>query len=190
MLILIGGASRAGKTLLAQKLLRNYQVPYFSVDYLVSGFRNFPELGISHDDNTVHCAERLWPILKPILKNIVEAEPLYLVEGDRILPNQVAEFTKEHDNAISCFLGYTQISTEQKVKDIQSFSGEVNNWLADESDEYIFSIVKEGVEFSKMIQAECTSFGLKYFDVSDNFLGAFDSAYFYIKEVLQGISSR
>ena len=37
MIILIGGASHTGKTLLAQRLLEKYHYPYLSVDHLKMG---------------------------------------------------------------------------------------------------------------------------------------------------------
>ena len=35
MIILIGGASHTGKTLLAQRLLEKYHYPYLSIDHLI-----------------------------------------------------------------------------------------------------------------------------------------------------------
>ena len=37
MVILIGGASHTGKTLLAQRLLEKYHAPYLSIDHLKMG---------------------------------------------------------------------------------------------------------------------------------------------------------
>ena len=37
MIILIGGTSHTGKTLLAQRLLEQYRWPYFSIDHLKMG---------------------------------------------------------------------------------------------------------------------------------------------------------
>ena len=37
MIILIAGASHTGKTVLAQKLLEKYRIPYLSIDHLKMG---------------------------------------------------------------------------------------------------------------------------------------------------------
>ena len=37
MIILISGASHTGKTLLSQKLLEKYKMPYLSIDHLKMG---------------------------------------------------------------------------------------------------------------------------------------------------------
>ena len=37
MVVLITGASHTGKTLLAQKLLEKYKIPYLSIDHLKMG---------------------------------------------------------------------------------------------------------------------------------------------------------
>jgi hypothetical protein len=47
MLYLIGGAARAGKTILGHRLFRERSIPYFCVDYFVSALdQGAPELGI------------------------------------------------------------------------------------------------------------------------------------------------
>ncbi len=53
MIYIISGASRSGKTLIAEKMVKQYGIPYVSLDWLVMGFTNgIPEYGI-HD--------KLWP---------------------------------------------------------------------------------------------------------------------------------
>ncbi|MHC5182780.1 MAG: hypothetical protein ACYSPI_00655, partial [Planctomycetota bacterium] len=49
MLYLVSGTSRSGKTLIAEKLMEEKQIPYMSLDWLMMGFTNgMPQLGI-HD---------------------------------------------------------------------------------------------------------------------------------------------
>ena len=73
MIILIGGVGYAGKTLMAQKLLEKYKMPYLSIDHLKMGiYRSDPNCGFhpESDAETGSCeliANKLWGILKNIL---------------------------------------------------------------------------------------------------------------------------
>jgi hypothetical protein len=65
MVILIGGAGCVGKTLMAQKLLEIYQMPYLSIDHLKTGiFRSCPDCGFTPESQDEIIAEKLWPIIK------------------------------------------------------------------------------------------------------------------------------
>lgn len=47
MIYIIGGAARAGKTIIARRMLIERNIPYFCVDYFVSALdQAAPELGI------------------------------------------------------------------------------------------------------------------------------------------------
>ena len=83
MLYLIGGAARAGKSILARRLLRRHNLPYFSVDYLTSGLESgAPETAVRHESPNRLRGERIWPVLEGLLRNIAEEEPGYVVEGE------------------------------------------------------------------------------------------------------------
>ncbi len=76
MLYVIGGAARAGKTLLAQRLFRNHRTPYFCVDYFVSALQHrAPELGIIGESPSIpnpvlRCVGRLPASVGPGLSGV------------------------------------------------------------------------------------------------------------------------
>ena len=97
MLYLIGGAARSGKTLIAQRMLLEHSIPRYALEYFVSALhRGCPEIGVRHEEANPARAERLWPRLEPMLRNIVEVEPVYVVEGDALLPRHVVAFTQHY----------------------------------------------------------------------------------------------
>ena len=64
MIILLTGATHAGKTLLAQQLLEKYHYPYFSIDHLKMGLirsGNTHLTSMSEDDELT---AYLWPIVR------------------------------------------------------------------------------------------------------------------------------
>jgi len=184
MLYLVGGAARSGKTIIAQRLLREKGVPCFCVDYFVSGLQQgAPGLGIVGESPNLERVEKLWPVLVGTLENIVEVEPHYLVEGDALLPRGVAELRERHYPQVrACFLGYPCLTPEQKLRDIRRYSSGVNDWIEDHTDEYILGLAREMVEFSRYLEAECREHGLLFFDVSERFADQVAAACRYLSE--------
>jgi hypothetical protein len=182
MLYLLGGASRAGKTTIAQRLLKERRVSYFVLDYFVSALTfGAPELGVHHDQPNPERAERLWSRLRPMLRNIVEEEPCYLVEGDTLLPGPVSDLAQEYPGAIrACFVGYPTISPMQKFRDIRERGRGVNDWVRGHPDEYVLALVNEEIAFSSFLQSECQKHGLPFFDGSHDFVEMIDRAVRYL----------
>ena len=179
MLYLIGGAARAGKTLIAQRMLRERLIPYFCVDYFVSALeRGAPELGIVGESPNKERALKLWPRIEPMLRNIVEEEPAYLVEGDALLPKGVASLCEAYAGQVrACFIGYASTTPERKLEEIRRFGGGVNDWIQDYPDQYILDLCTEMIEFSQFVREECHLYRLPYLDVSDDFLDVVGQAY-------------
>ena len=63
MVILIGGASHTGKTLLAQKLLERYRYPVLSLDLLKMGLIRSGQTELTVEDDDL-LAPYLWGIVK------------------------------------------------------------------------------------------------------------------------------
>jgi hypothetical protein len=178
-LYLLGGASRAGKSLLARRLTQERGVPYLSLDILMMGLANgVPEFGLDPDDSGVVRGEKLWPLLRAMCVNILETEVTYLFEGDLLLPAHAAELAREHGAAVrSCFLGYTHVSLEEKLHEIRTFRGGPNDWVSDSSDAYILSLIAEMTEFSRYLERECKQHRLPYIDHRGDFTDALQEAY-------------
>jgi hypothetical protein len=179
MLYLIGGAARAGKTLLAHRLLRERGVPYFCVDYFVSALdQGAPELGIQGESPTEPKTKKLWPRIVPMLRNILEVELAYTVEGDAMSPRGVSELIQAYPGQIrAAFIGYGSTTPERKLAEIRTFAGGVNDWIQEHTDEYILALCTEMIEFSQFVHRECATLGLPYFDVTDGFRQGLEQAY-------------
>ena len=179
MLYLIGGAARAGKTLIAQRMLRERLIPYFCVDYFVSAMeRGAPELGIVGESPNKERALKLWPRIEPMLRNIVEEEPAYTVEGDALLPKGVASLCEAYAGQVrACFIGYTSTTPKRKLEEIRRFGGGVNDWIQHHPDQYVLDLCAHMIEFSQFVRQECHLYRLPYLDVSDDFLDVVGKAY-------------
>ena len=95
MVVLITGASHAGKTLLAQKLLEIYSFPYLSIDHLKMGLirSKNTELTPMDDDKLT---EYLWPIVREMVKTAIENNQNLIVEGCYIPFDWQKDFEKDY----------------------------------------------------------------------------------------------
>jgi len=101
MVILIGAESCTGKTLMAQKLLEKYSVPYLSVDLIkMALYRAGGNCGFTPEDSNEHIEEYLWPILKGIIETTIENGQSIIIEGAYIFPHRLQEFDDEYISKI------------------------------------------------------------------------------------------
>ncbi|MDB5188406.1 MAG: hypothetical protein JWM92_4 [Candidatus Nomurabacteria bacterium] len=184
MLYLIGGAPRAGKSLLAQRMLVENQVPFFPLDALI-GTLTFaaPEFDINHDLSFKIKSEKVWRFTEHLFNHFLYEEENYLVEGDCILPEQVVEFKKTHDKEIRCcFIGYTKLSAEEKLNFVRTYNRGDTDWTNEQTDEALLEMIEKMIEYSMFLQEECAKHGIMFFDVSDDFSTVQDEAFEYLSE--------
>ena len=71
MVILIAGATHAGKTALSQRLLEKYHYPYVSIDHLKMGLIRSGNTALTPEDDEALEAY-LWPIVREMIKTAIE----------------------------------------------------------------------------------------------------------------------
>ena len=110
MVILISAASCTGKTLMAQKLLEKYHMPYLSVDLIKMGlFRSDINCGFTPTDSDEHIESLLWPILKGIIETTIENGQNLIIEGAYIFPQRLNEVYNEYNKMIiPVFMGLSK----------------------------------------------------------------------------------
>ena len=80
MIIFIAGATHAGKTACAQKLLEKYHFPYLSIDHLKMGLIRSGNTDLTPMDDD-KLTEYLWPIVREMVKTAIENRQNLIVEG-------------------------------------------------------------------------------------------------------------
>ena len=150
MLYLVSGASRSGKTIIANTILKQRQIPYMSLDCLVMGFTNgIPEYGIHVKLFPDKIAEKIWSFLKAMCESMLWLDVDYVIEGEAILPELVRELLDDYPDKIKiCFVGYTDIDIDEKLREIKTYSDDMGDWLLKEPDEHIYSHIKNMVTHS------------------------------------------
>jgi 2-phosphoglycerate kinase len=168
MVYLIGGAPRAGKTTTAKQFAADTGVGYLSLDYLKMGlYRGVPELGVVIDDD-LKTASQLRPIVEGMVRTFVENKEDYLIEGLYALPEYASALREELGHEVrSCFIGYAEIDTAEKIQLMRKYVREEDyDWMS-EDDEEAARNVEYLKSFSTMIQDECAKYELKYFESRD-----------------------
>ena len=80
MVILVAGATHAGKTAYAQRLLEKYGYPYLSIDHLKMGLIRSGQTDLTPMDDD-KLTDYLWPIVREMVKTAVENKQNLIVEG-------------------------------------------------------------------------------------------------------------
>jgi len=178
MLFLVSGTSRSGKTLIARRILADKQIPYLSLDWLMMGFNDgIPEYGIHHLLWPNEIAEKMAPFLRGMIDSMLIDGMDYVIEGEAMLPQLVVDLVEKYPDKIKVvFVGYAAINVNDKVALVKKYGDGENDWLTNESDEYIRDHIENMIAYSKMIENGCEKHGLSYFDTSEDFLGAIEAA--------------
>ena len=133
MIVFITGASHAGKTALAQKLLEKYKYPYLSIDHLKMGLicSGNTELTPMSDDKDL--TAYLWPIVREMVKTAIENKQNLIVEGCYIPFDWQKDFDSEYLESIKY---YCLIMSEEYIRnhfaDIKKYANVIENRLDDE----------------------------------------------------------
>ena len=103
MVILITGASHTGKTVLARKLLKQYGYPYLSLDHLKMGLIRSGNTTLTPMDSDEALTDYLWPIVREMVKTVIENRQDLIVEGCYIPADWQKDFTEEYRKDIHYF---------------------------------------------------------------------------------------
>lgn len=100
MIILITGASHTGKTILAQKLMEQHHIPYFSIDHLKMGLIRSGNTQLTPVSPDEALTTYLWPIVREMIKTAIENKQNMIIEGCYIPFNWADDFTDEYRTQI------------------------------------------------------------------------------------------
>ncbi|WP_127560027.1 hypothetical protein [Saccharospirillum alexandrii] len=169
-MIVLGGASRTGKGLISQELMVLLGIPYMSIDPIKMAIsKSIPSYKLNTNGTSVAVSDEMWPFISALILNLVETNVSYIIEGE-ILPRHVFELANVHDVRVSsCFVGYKDISVEEKISQVRANSGYPNDWTSNLADSELRGLIKEGVQYSEYLYDECQTYGVRYIDFSESF---------------------
>ena len=131
MIILIGGASHTGKTLLAQRLLEKYHYPYLSIDHLKMGLIRSGQTALTPMDDE-KLTDYLWPIVREMVKTAIENGQNMIVEGCYIPFDWEKDFEEGYRKEIRCLcLIMSRRYIETHFADIKKHASDIEGRMDD-----------------------------------------------------------
>lgn len=164
MIILIAGASHTGKTVLAQKLLNRYQYPYLSMDLLKMGLIRSGNTELTPEDDEA-LESYLWPIVREMIKAVIENHQNLVVEGAYIPFDWKEYFEESYLNDIRYYcLVMSENYIEQHFDEIKKHASDIekridDSWCTKEM------LLKDNAKNLKL----CKKFGCNYILIDDSY---------------------
>lgn len=164
MIILIGGASHTGKTVLAQRLLEKYHYPYLSIDHLKMGLIRSGNTNLTPMDDD-KLTDYLWPIVREMVKTAIENEQNLIVEGCYIPFDWQKDFEEEYRKQIRyvCLI-MTRNYIETYFDAIRTHANAVEKRL-DDSGLSAEALIRE----NKRNLAACKEYGCEYILIDEQY---------------------
>jgi len=186
MIILVGGISCTGKTLMSQTLLEKYKAPYFSIDHLKMGlYLGDDNCGFTPMDSNELIGEKLWPIIKGMITVAIENKQNMIIEGCYLLPHLIKDFEKEYlDQIIPVFLGFsTDYIKENFVSGIIEHRSAIELRECDE-ERPMTQFIDEHADLKK----QCVEHGADHFEIQCDYEEEIQKVYKYIDNRINQLS--
>jgi hypothetical protein len=170
MIYFVGGAPRAGKSILGQQVAANLKIGWISTDLLVELLRLKGEEGVKVEWNATPeaitaNAEWFYPYLERFVWGVTAHTENYLIEGVDFLPAQVKRLSAEYEIK-TIFLGCSKMTLDH----FDRFPGRSPGYSG-LPEAFRRRIVNDVPLWSELIRQECESFGYSYVDTANDFRG-------------------
>lgn len=151
MIVLITGASHTGKTALAQRLLEKYKIPYFSIDHLKMGLIRSGRTVLTPEDDDA-LTNYLWPIVREMIKTVVENGQSPIIEGCYIPFDWQKDFESKYLEHIRYYcLAMSRDYIINHYSDIKGCSNVIEKRLDDDSCT-METLLRDNVRFLELAQ--------------------------------------
>ena len=173
-----------GKTLMAQKLLEKYKIPYFSIDHLKMGiYRSNNNCGFTPESAEEIITEKLWPIIKEIIKTNIENKQNIIFEGC-YFPESIDDMGKEYlEKLIIFYMGFSEQYIRQnlaaKIYDNRSVIENREYDFIEDMEKYIFE--------NEERKQKCEKNGIKYFEINEDYEKEIADVYQWIENEIHKI---
>jgi hypothetical protein len=168
MMYFVGGAARAGKTILGHRIASNLRIGWVSTDLLLTllGMTNVE--GIKMEWNATPealaaNAEWFYPYLERFVWGVNSMAEHYVIEGVDFLPAQVAQLTGQYQ-VRAVFLGRSRMTPE----DVEQFPGRSRGYSG-LPEAMRRQIAQDIPPWSEFIRQQAERFGYPYVDTVSDF---------------------
>lgn len=163
MVILIGGSSHVGKTLLAQKLLEKYKYPYLSLDHLKMGFIRSGKTELTVEDD-YEMRYFLWPFAAEMIKTAIENGQNLIVEGCYIPGEWQNSFTEGYLRDIRCvFVVMSEDYIRKNFDALSAYASVIEQRSAEKLD------MERLILCSKNFKHDCLTHGIPCLEITERY---------------------
>ena len=164
MVILIGGSTHTGKTLLAQKLVEKYHYSCLALDHLKMGLiRSGYTTLTPYDDDKM--TDLLWPIVCEMIKTVIENNQNIIIEGCYFPHDWKNYFESDYlEDIKAVFLVFSKEYIEKHFEDIKKY-GSVIEERGDDEDCTKEVLIRD----NELCLEMCKQYGCEYHLVTDQY---------------------
>lgn len=172
MIILIGGSSHVGKTLISQKLIEKYHFPCTSLDHLKMGFIRTGKTDLTVEDD-YQMRYWLWPFAAEMIKTAIENNQNMILEGCYIPVEWKESFTEEYLHQIRCvYIVMSENYLRKNFHLLSDYANVIEKRLDDELD------LERLITCSKEFKEGCIQHNIPYIEIDKEYK---------LDEILKGI---
>jgi len=188
MVILIGGVSCTGKTLMAQKLLIKYKIPYLSIDHLKMGLiRGIKYCDFTATDGDDEITNKLWPVIKGIIMTNIENGQNIIIEGCYIPPEHISDFEPKYlKQIIALYIGFSKNYIDNYFD-----LGIIKN--LNEIEQKNFDGYIDSNNFLKLhfhLKEHCKTNNIKFFEINNDYKREMKNVYKWIDKQVKALQKR
>ena len=163
MVILIGGSSHVGKTLISQKLIEKYHYPCTSLDHLKMGFirSGRTELTVNDDYKMRYW---LWPFAAEMVKTAIENNQNMILEGCYIPGEWKDSFSEDYLKEIRCvFIVMSENYLRKNFQSLYDYANVIEKRLDDQLD------LERLINCSKEFKEECINQNIPFIEIDKEY---------------------
>jgi putative acetyltransferase len=174
MVILLGGASHTGKTLLAKRIMERYGIPYLSLKHLKNGLIvGNEQCGFKALDSVATVGEKMWPVVQGIIDTVRDRKENIIIEG-KYIPTSKAVWVKGED-VIKLYLIFSEEYINEKFDDILKYENVIGHRKYPEN-----RTAQSYIEENALIKNRCEHNNLQYFVIDGDYEKSIDRVLEYI----------
>ncbi len=183
--VVIGGASRSGKSLLAHALFEATKCTVIHADQLCGSIRKaYPTVipkDADHDALLCACQNVIVHLIQCMGQDF---DYVRVFESQFLDPETVAD--RLTGAGYTClFVGYPTITPEAKLDELRLYGHRnAHCWTNDRTDEQLLHDISTHIQLSKKQKSKCETVGIPYFDTGTDFSAVFAEAREHILERL------
>lgn len=163
MVIIIGGSSHVGKTLIAQKLIKKYHFACTNLDHLKMAFIKSGRTELTVNDD-YKMRFFLWPFASQMIKSAIEKNQNMIIEGCYIPQKWKESFSSEELKSIcSVFIVMSEKYLRSHFEDISKYSAVIEKRGEENLD------LERLINCSKEFKEDCISNNTPFIEIDDEY---------------------